>query len=125
MPVIQDLAGHASIIMTRRYTHPADERKQQAVEALLRSPKGLEPATETPTPVEGRNGEIRTASHHSPARTERSRVARLERTPQTSPRQYGPRSGTQTREIKVLDHKMVPLADPDRSPTKLVLLPTF
>jgi hypothetical protein len=35
MPVIQDLAGHASITMTRRYTHPADERKQQAVEALL------------------------------------------------------------------------------------------
>jgi integrase len=40
MPVIQDLAGHASIIMTRRYTHPADERKQQAIEALLGSPKG-------------------------------------------------------------------------------------
>jgi hypothetical protein len=49
MPVIQDLAGHASIIMTRRYTHPADERKQQAVEALLGSPKGLEPATEPAT----------------------------------------------------------------------------
>jgi hypothetical protein len=47
MPVIQDLAGHASITMTRRYTHPADERKQQTVEALLGSPKGLEPATET------------------------------------------------------------------------------
>jgi len=47
MAVIQDLAGHASIIMTRRYTHPADERKQKAVEALLGSPKGLEPATET------------------------------------------------------------------------------
>ena len=49
MPVIQDLAGHASITMTRRYTHPADERKQQAVEALLGSPKGVEPATETAT----------------------------------------------------------------------------
>ena len=49
MPVIQDLAGHASITMTRRYTHPADERKQQAVEALLGSPKGLEPATEPAT----------------------------------------------------------------------------
>jgi hypothetical protein len=46
MPVIQDLAGHASITMTRRYIHLADERKQQAVEALLGSPKGLEPATE-------------------------------------------------------------------------------
>jgi integrase len=39
MAVIQDLGEHASIIMTRRYTHPADERKQQAVEALLGSPK--------------------------------------------------------------------------------------
>jgi len=49
MPVIQDLAGHASINVTRRYTHPADERKQQAVEALLGSPKGLELATEPAT----------------------------------------------------------------------------
>jgi hypothetical protein len=47
MPVIQDLAGHASIIMTRRYTHPADERKQHAAKALLGIPKGAEPATET------------------------------------------------------------------------------
>ena len=47
--MIQDLAGHASITMTRRYTHPADERKQQAVEALLGSPKELEPATEAAT----------------------------------------------------------------------------
>jgi hypothetical protein len=46
MPVIQELAGHASITMTRRYTHPADERKQQAVEALLGSPKEPAPATE-------------------------------------------------------------------------------
>ena len=46
MPVIQELAGHASITMTRRYTHPADERKQQAVEALLRNPKQPAPATE-------------------------------------------------------------------------------
>ncbi len=49
MPVIQELAGHASITMTRRYTHPADERKQQAVEALLRSPKEAAPATEPAT----------------------------------------------------------------------------
>jgi hypothetical protein len=49
MPVIQELAGHASIMMTRRYIHQADERKQQAVEALLGSPKGLEPATEPAT----------------------------------------------------------------------------
>ncbi len=49
MPVIQDLAGHAAITMTRRYTHPADERKQQAVEALLGSPKALEPGTEPAT----------------------------------------------------------------------------
>ena len=35
LPVIQDLAGHASIIMTRRYTHPGNELKQKAVELLL------------------------------------------------------------------------------------------
>ena len=35
MPVIQDLAGHASIMMTRRYTHPSEELKQKAVEMLL------------------------------------------------------------------------------------------
>ena len=55
MPVIQDLAGHSSISMTRRYIHPADERKQQAVEALLGSPKGLEPSTET---LKSRSGQI-------------------------------------------------------------------
>jgi hypothetical protein len=49
MPLIQDLAGHASITMKRRYTDPADERKQQAVEALLGSLKGLQPATEPAT----------------------------------------------------------------------------
>jgi integrase len=37
LPVIQDLAGHASITMTRRYTHPADEMKQKAVEILVRT----------------------------------------------------------------------------------------
>ena len=59
MAVIQDLAGHASIIMTRRYTHPADERKQQDVEALLGSPKGLEPATEPATEtVKSLSGQI-------------------------------------------------------------------
>ena len=59
MPVIQDLAGHASITMTRRYTHPADERKQQDVEALLGSPKGLEPATEPATEtVKSLSGQI-------------------------------------------------------------------
>lgn len=34
LPVIQDLAGHSSIIMTRRYTHPNNELKQKAVELL-------------------------------------------------------------------------------------------
>ena len=62
MPVIQDLAGHASITMTRRYTHPADERKQQAVEALLGSPKGLEPATETVKSPSGQIGEATNGS---------------------------------------------------------------
>jgi hypothetical protein len=55
MPVIQDLAGHASITMTRRYTHPTDERKQQAVEALLGNPRELIPATET---VKSPSGQI-------------------------------------------------------------------
>jgi integrase len=49
MPVIQDLAGHSSIIMTRRYTHPADELKQKAVEVLITGPNGSEPATEPAT----------------------------------------------------------------------------
>jgi integrase len=46
MPVIQDLAGHASITMTRHYTHPADERKQKAVEGLLRGRDVTKSATE-------------------------------------------------------------------------------
>ena len=49
MPVIQDLAGHASIIMTRRYTHPADERKEMAVEGLLRGRGETKPATKPAT----------------------------------------------------------------------------
>jgi len=49
LPVIQKLAGHASITMTSRYTHPADELKQRAVEVLLKGRKGLEPATESAT----------------------------------------------------------------------------
>jgi hypothetical protein len=59
MPLIQDLAGHASITMKRRYTDPADERKQQAVEALLGSLKGLQPATEPATEtVKSHSGQI-------------------------------------------------------------------
>ena len=49
LPVIQKLAGHASITMTSRYTHPADELKQNAVEVLLKGRKGLAPATESAT----------------------------------------------------------------------------
>lgn len=49
LPVIQKLAGHASITMTSRYTHPADELKQSAVEILLKGRKGLVPATEPAT----------------------------------------------------------------------------
>ncbi|MGH9574553.1 MAG: tyrosine-type recombinase/integrase, partial [Candidatus Acidiferrales bacterium] len=49
MPVIQDLAGHASIIMTRRYTHPSDELKQKAVEVLLNGRNQAESATESAT----------------------------------------------------------------------------
>lgn len=51
LPVIQDLAGHASIIMTRRYTHPAAELKQKAVELLLAGSDVAEPATKPATPV--------------------------------------------------------------------------
>ena len=39
LPVIQKLAGHASITMTSRNTHPADELKQRAVEFLLKDRK--------------------------------------------------------------------------------------
>lgn len=49
LPVIQKLAGHASITMTSRYTHPADELKQRAVEVLLKGRNGLAPATEPAT----------------------------------------------------------------------------
>jgi integrase len=50
LPVIQDLAGHASIIMTRRYTHPANELKQKAVELLLNAEESKEVATKSATP---------------------------------------------------------------------------
>ena len=49
LPVIQDLAGHASITMTRRYTHPSNELKQKAVELLLRDRDGVPPATKPAT----------------------------------------------------------------------------
>jgi hypothetical protein len=49
LPVIQKLAGRASITMTSRYTHPADELKQSAVEVLLKGRKGLESATKSAT----------------------------------------------------------------------------
>src|ERR1039457_831392 len=51
MPVIQDLAGHASIIMTRRYTHPSEELKQKAVEMLVRGQTAGLAATESATGV--------------------------------------------------------------------------
>ena len=49
MPVIQDLAGHASITMTRRYTHPSEESKQRAVEMLLRGQTTVLAATKSAT----------------------------------------------------------------------------
>ena len=49
LSVIQELAGHASITMTRRYVHPANELKQKAVERLLLGRKVAVPATKTAT----------------------------------------------------------------------------
>ena len=49
MPVIQDLAGHASIIMTRRYTHPSEELKQRAVEMLVKGQTTVLAATKSAT----------------------------------------------------------------------------
>jgi integrase len=49
LPVIQELAGHASILMTRRYTHPTNELKQRAVELLLTGGEGIESAANPPT----------------------------------------------------------------------------
>jgi hypothetical protein len=51
MPVIQDLAGHASITMTRRYTHPSEELKQKAVEMLVRGQTAVLAATKSATGV--------------------------------------------------------------------------
>jgi hypothetical protein len=49
LPVIQELAGHASIVMTRRYMHPANELKRKAVELILAPGKVAEPATKAAT----------------------------------------------------------------------------
>jgi integrase len=51
MPVIQDLAGHASITMTRRYTHPSEDLKQKAVEMLLTGQTVVLAATKSATKV--------------------------------------------------------------------------
>lgn len=48
LPVIQDLAGHASIVMTRRYTHPSNDLKQKAVELLLSDKNRIEHTTNLP-----------------------------------------------------------------------------
>ncbi|MGD0921670.1 MAG: site-specific integrase [Terriglobia bacterium] len=49
LAVIQELAGHASIVMTRRYMHPANELKRKAVELILAPGKVAEPATKAAT----------------------------------------------------------------------------
>ncbi|HVB58743.1 MAG TPA: site-specific integrase [Candidatus Acidoferrales bacterium] len=63
LPVIQDLAGHASITMTRRYTHPGEDLKQKAVEVLVRRTQpATEPATEGTRSPEAKIGETATTS---------------------------------------------------------------
>jgi integrase len=66
MAVIQDLAGHASIVMTRRYTHPSEELKQKAVEMLLVGQTVVLAATKSATGVfnstQSEIGEIATTS---------------------------------------------------------------
>jgi len=51
LSVIQELAGHASITVTRHYLHPAKELKRKAVELILPSRKEAEPATKAATPA--------------------------------------------------------------------------
>jgi len=48
--VIQELAGHASVLMTRRYMHPANALKIKAVELILRKGKEAIPTTKPTTP---------------------------------------------------------------------------
>lgn len=66
MPMIQDLAGHASITMTRGYTHPSEELEQKAVEMLVRGQTAVLPATKPATEVlestQSEIGETPTAS---------------------------------------------------------------
>jgi integrase len=50
LPIIQDLAGHASIMMTRRYTHPSSDLKQKAVETLLKGRTDVNPLR-NPLPI--------------------------------------------------------------------------
>jgi len=72
LPVIQDLAGHASIIMTRRYTHPASELKERAVELLLAGFK------ETETVGEGEGG-TPAGARAVPSATEKGKVIQFKR----------------------------------------------
>ena len=57
---IQELAGHSSIVMTRRYMHPHNGLKQQAVELLAAPENGQEGATKSATlvilPGQGEHG---------------------------------------------------------------------
>jgi integrase len=50
LAVIQELAGHASILVTRRYLHPDNELKIKAVEKILRAEKTALPTTKSTTP---------------------------------------------------------------------------
>jgi integrase len=71
LAVIQELAGHASPVVTRRYMHPANELKIKAVELLLKAKKEAVPTTKPTTPKH-RPKRMRTTRELYPA--ERKRV---------------------------------------------------
>lgn len=64
LPVIQELAGHSSIVTTRRYMHPANELKRKAVESIWRGQKSPSPTTVPTTPDLSPKGRRPAKSRH-------------------------------------------------------------